>query len=274
MKVINEIRKTDDIEEFLNEVSRKYVNFTNYIITPHDILSDTYNVKLCFDELKNTTENKEEIIQVYLMKNIFKDNINELIEAAYADFENLIDIDVLPNLDKKHLSHVVLKYKIKINGSKFIPVDITAKSWSGGSNLGGCEYSLEICKYKNGESFAFSDNSLYKEICITEINKGMLIRAENNPSYYEMLFKIKYDEKINKYKLIEYDNLDERVWSEKRKIVRECELDSINISQLREEIIKKIEKDLEIYVSKRSYGVFDEKIEYMASVSGIEFNKN
>lgn len=260
------VRKSNHIKELINETAIKYNNFDSFHIRPHEILTDTYEVFLCFND--EQIDKKEEIMQVEIMK-IIAVNIPTLIEQANKDFENLIGIEFFQHKEKEHMAFAILKFRVDRKSVRNIPVDIIYMSWSGGSDIGGPEVGMEIVKYKDGKPYTLLGNIFNEELLITSIYKGIVIRIRYNKDNYDTLFTVDWDEKLEVYKIFEHSQISLDNWQKERKVVLVKEDKKLEIEELTKILIKKLESEFNINISKRSEEIIEEKISDMAETSGL-----
>lgn len=272
MQVRMVTRKSKYIEKLINDTYKRYNNFNDFYVKPHDVLTDTYDIFLYFDEVKQL--DNENIIQVEIIKNILYKEISSFIEQVKNDFNNLIEIEIFQNKDKKHLAFVVLKFEVKRDNPEVNPVDVYYMRWSGGSNLGGCEIGMDIAKYIKGEPYALSRCVFSESLCITSLYKGLIIRLQYSIDNYDILFEVKWDKQSNLYTLKEYSEIVDVNFRKERLISNELEVKMVDTKRLTDCLVKKLEKSLKVNISNRSINHIEEKIIEIAECSELNIVKN
>ena len=272
MKVRVVERKSSQIKELINETSKKFKNFSDFHIKPHNILADIYEIYLCFDEKRSL--NNDKIMQIELINNIPYVDMSKFIEQINDDFDNLIGIDIIPNKEKQYLALVILKFEVSRNIDKIRTTDIYHISWSGTSDLYGVEIGMDIARYTCGNPNPLGDGVFRENLLITSIKNGILIRLRYSKKEYDELLKILWDDEIKSYKIIEYGIEDSSNWSRNRIIINEESTKYLDTNSISKIIAQKVEKELGIQVSNRSIKAIQQDIEEICKYKkDTTFNK-
>ncbi|MCC3863377.1 hypothetical protein K0040_03505 [Terrisporobacter petrolearius] len=258
MQVKLVVQKSNNIKDFINETAKRYSNFTDFYIRPHGILSDTYEIILCFNGKTNV--NNEKIMQIEVIKDVNYSIIPDFLVQINDDFDNLIDVDIIQYRDKKHLALIILKFECNKDVEQIITTDVYHMSWSGGSDIGQTQVELDINKYSDGEPNPIS-SQFEESLLITHIRGGMAIRLRYSLKNIDMLFKIYWDDDKNVYKIIEYGLKDYDKWSNERIVIQERIVEKIDIDELSKDVVRKLEKELGIIISNRSINEVHKDIE-------------
>lgn len=257
------------IKKIVNESAKKYDNFNHFAIKYSNTNLASGMLYLYFDESHALKSNKK--ICVEHLKDIYYKDVGQVIKNASIDFDGYVSSDIIINNDR--LVDIFLTYKIEeFNGDlnlKYI------KKISGGGCLGDTYQRQENFEFYNyiGEGF-YSD---YRETYNVGWNLMFKYAREHImifKNYYigneERLFKLSIDkDNENKIKISKFVNENDKFYGSP---VVEIDYKEIKVDNMMEfviDLIKSIEDELRIKISKPTFKYIEEKL-----ISNIKVKKD
>lgn len=257
------------IKKIVNESAKKYDNFNHFAIKYSNTNSTSGMLYLYFDESHTLKSNKK--ICVEHLKDIYYKDAGEVIKNASIDFDGYVGSDIIINNDR--LVDIFLTYEIEeFNGDfnlKYI------KKISGGGCAGDIYYCKENFQFYNylGEDFCTCYGESYNvgwDLMFKYAREHIMIFKNYYMGNEESLFKLSIDkDNENRIKISKFVNEDDKFYGSP---VVEIDYKEIKVDNMMEfviDLIKSIEDELRIKISKPTLKYIEEKL-----ISNIKIRKD
>lgn len=255
-----EIVEFEDIKELINSNSKKYNNFKDFSVVNN--FEDKYIVYLNFYD--EDIENKQDYIQVEVIRNVLHREIENVIKNAEKDFDNFIGIDIIENIEKENYVDVILKYNVDKSLNTFNLAHL--KRWTSGhdTRTNVSDISFKITNYDPTDMYNLVGNSRIDKELYIESNQGKMLVSlfdpnksillgRDNKGVKEILYFIKYEADNAKYIISIYNEQSSENWYDKRVVTEEITLDYIDIlNYLMNNIICFLEEKFNVIIDNKS----------------------
>lgn len=257
------------IKKIVNESAKKYDNFKHFAIKYSNTNSISSMLYLYFDESHTLKSNKK--ICVEHLKDIYYKDAGEVIKNASIDFDGYVSSDIVINNDR--LVDIFLTYEIEeFNGDlnlKYI------KKISGGGCLGDTYQRQENFEFYNylGEDFYSEYREKYNvgwNLMFKYAREHIMILKNYYMGNEESLFKLSIDkDNENKIKISKFVNEDDKFYGSPVVEIDYKEIKVDNMMEFVVDLIKSIEDELRIKISKPTFKYIEEKL-----ISNIKVRKD
>lgn len=256
-----EVVEFEDIKELINLNSKKYNNFKDFSVVNDLKNKGKYIVYLNFyDEY---IEDKQECIQVEVIRNVLQREVDTVIKNAECEFDNFIGQEIIENIEKTNFVDVILKYKTNRTVKNFNLSNL--KRWvsryNTKTNISEINFKITCYNPKDIDDLVVKEKT-DKELCIESSETGMLISlfdinkalllGKDNESVKDILYFIEYKKGSEGYIISKYDEKDNSNWSNERVVVEEIATSSINIKDLSDDIICFLQEKFSVLIDKKS----------------------
>lgn len=264
-----EVVEFEEIKNLINSTAKKYNNFKDFFVVNDLKNKGKYIVYLNFYD-KNIEGNKE-FTQVEVIRNVLHREIETVIKNAESDFENFIGQDIIENIEKNNFVDVILKYKVNKNFKGFNLAHL--KRWSGGHNARTriSDISFKITYYDPTDIYNLvgntkTDKELYIEnnkdtmlISLFDVNKALLL-GKDDKSVKDMMYFIKRESDNEVYAISKYGEVNNKNWRDKKEVIEERIISSIDSKDLSDEILYFLQEEFEIVFDKKSKLQLEEEL--------------
>lgn len=262
MKVVERFigRDVDIIKKIVNESAKKYDNFNHFAIKYSNTNSTPIMLYLYFDELHTLKSNKK--ICVEQLKDIYYKDVGEVIKNASIDFDGYVSDDIIINNDK--FVDIFLTYEIEeFNGD--LNFKYIKKISSGGcaGNIYYCQENFEFYNYL-GEDFHKGYGENYNvgwDLSFKYARDHIIILKNYYRGNEENLFKLSINkDNENKIKISKFVNEDDKFYGSPVIEIDYKEIEVDNMMEFVIDLIKSIEDELRIKISKPTFKYIKEKL--------------
>lgn len=249
------------IKQLINDVSNKYSNFSHFIIKESESIKGYFSLYLYYEE-DETNQNKAKVYVEHL-ESISYSDVGEIIKNASIDFDGYVKADILRNEDNNYIADVILTYKVPKRLEHLNLGYIKYISGGGGSGIYQHYQNFSIYKYIGEDFWSYhrSNEIVDWELRFNYAEDHILICKYYCKDSEEKLFKLRIDNSYeHKIKITKFISEKEEFYGSS---VSEIEYKEVNVDDINSfviELIKGVEDELNIKISKPTYLYFEDEL--------------